>query len=227
MFSVFSMFSMFSMFSKLIPCFPRWGWQDSTTCGNLQNSGMNVQWVISYISLPSSLVFCFIDSRHFYKALQATPNFNGEIGLHTKFYFKKLNTEVFLNLLFAFFMFCQEVWQIRVILFIHFRTPQVTELQNFLGYMWESASIINPCKFHEFHITRKKMTGRSLGQNRPLIRPDICHFFSTNVLLGLIFLHIKTRKFGKKMHIWRCFLHHTHMPYVENFRFQMETSEIS
>ena len=30
--------------------------------------------------------------------------------------------------------------------------------------------------------------------NDPNIRPDICHFFSTNVLLGSIFLLIKARK---------------------------------
>ena len=30
--------------------------------------------------------------------------------------------------------------------------------------------------------------------NDPNIRPDICHFFSANVLLGSIFLHIKARK---------------------------------
>ena len=50
-----------------------------------------------------------------------------------------------------------------------------------------------------------------------LIRPHICHFFSTNVLLGSIFLHMKARKLWqiiKKiayiLHIWRRFLHHTH-----------------
>ena len=29
---------------------------------------------------------------------------------------------------------------------------------------------------------------------KPSRRPDICHFFSTNVLLGSIFLHMKARK---------------------------------
>ena len=29
-------------------------------------------------------------------------------------------------------------------------------------------------------------------------RPDICHFFSTNVLLGTIFLHMKVRKLWQK-----------------------------
>ena len=38
-------------------------------------------------------------------------------------------------------------------------------------------------------------------------RPDICHFFSINVLLGSIFLHI-----GEVFYI-------THVPYVENFKF--------
>ena len=38
-------------------------------------------------------------------------------------------------------------------------------------------------------------------------RPRICHFFSTNVLLGSIFLHMKARKLW---HIWPRCLHHTH-----------------
>ena len=29
-------------------------------------------------------------------------------------------------------------------------------------------------------------------------RPDICHIFSTNVLLGSIFLHMKARKLWQK-----------------------------
>ena len=55
-------------------------------------------------------------------------------------------------------------------------------------------------------------------------RPHICHFFSTNVLLGSIFLHMKFCIYGSVFYI-------THMPYVENFRFlhicHVETSEIS
>ena len=50
-----------------------------------------------------------------------------------------------------------------------------------------------------------------------IVRPDICNFFFTNVLLGSIFLHMKARKLWqiiKKiayiLHIWRRFLHHTY-----------------
>ena len=42
-----------------------------------------------------------------------------------------------------------------------------------------------------------KKSGESLVFNQTrlgLPRPDICHFFSTNVLLGSIFLHMKARK---------------------------------
>ena len=38
-------------------------------------------------------------------------------------------------------------------------------------------------------------------------RPHICHFFSTNVLLGWFFLHMKIAQI---LHICRRFLHHTH-----------------
>ena len=58
-------------------------------------------------------------------------------------------------------------------------------------------------------------------------RPDICHFFSTNVLLGSIFLHMKLYIFC----IYGNVFYITHMPYVENFRFfricHVETSDIS
>ena len=40
-----------------------------------------------------------------------------------------------------------------------------------------------------------------------MLRPHICHFFSTNVILGSIFLHMKIAWI---LHIWRHFLHHTH-----------------
>ena len=33
-----------------------------------------------------------------------------------------------------------------------------------------------------------------------IFRPDICHFFSTNVLLGSIFRHMKARKLWQKLH---------------------------
>ena len=65
-------------------------------------------------------------------------------------------------------------------------------------------------------------------------RPDICHFFSINVLLGSIFLHMKARKLWQKLHkfcIYGDVSYITHMSYVENFRFlhicHVETSEIS
>ena len=65
-------------------------------------------------------------------------------------------------------------------------------------------------------------------------RPDISHFFSTNVLLGSIFLHMKARKLWQKLHkfcIYGNFFYITHILYVENFRFlhicHVETSEIS
>ena len=46
-----------------------------------------------------------------FKALQQTQNFNGEIGLHTNFDRLLLQEEqnIFLNLLSAFLIFCQEV----------------------------------------------------------------------------------------------------------------------
>ena len=60
------------------------------------------------------------------------------------------------------------------------------------------------------------------------VRPDICHFFSTNVFLGSIFLHIKARKLWQKIGDDSYIIY---MPYVENFRFllicHVETSEIS
>ena len=46
-------------------------------------------------------------------------------------------------------------------------------------------------------------------KSKSIVRPDICHFFSTNVLLGSIFLHMKARKlwqnFPKFLHMWRNF----------------------
>ena len=41
----------------------------------------------------------------------------------------------------------------------------------------------------------KLMESEKVGKTVvPIFRPDICHFFSTNVLLGTIFPHMKVRK---------------------------------
>ena len=65
-------------------------------------------------------------------------------------------------------------------------------------------------------------------------RPDICHLFYINILLGSIFLHMKARKLWQKLHkfcIYGNFFYITHILYVENFRFlhicHVETSGIS
>ena len=65
-------------------------------------------------------------------------------------------------------------------------------------------------------------------------RPDICHLFYINILLGSIFLHMKARKLWQKLHkfcIYDNFFYITHILYVENFRFlhicHVETSDIS
>ena len=45
----------------------------------------------------------------------------------------------------------------------------------------------------------KLMESEEVGKTVvPIFRPDICHFFSTNVLLGTIFLHMKARKLWQK-----------------------------
>ena len=53
------------------------------------------------------------------------------------------------------------------------------------------------------HIVLSPMTDyqcvTNLSPNRfPVLRPHICHFFSTNVLLGSIFLHMKALKLRQK-----------------------------